>query len=218
MVPIKIEAAAIASGPDGVAVTSAGGLAITRNGILIEAVPWPLDFASLSGALQDFGLPFEMGESGISTVRLSEGTGLSFRFDIIATGSAGLNAALAVPRFSIAGNPEMPEAYTLMITYADGASQLMPPFVHDLARLREALETATIPYQILPSSGIIELTDSSGSVFYRGRPGYLLGAAPAGVTGLSFQGAGDVNGDGIADFSMISPAASQIIYSLPAGR
>ena len=111
--------------------------------------------------------------------------------------------------------------YNVLITYPDGATQDMIPFVHDPEAFEDIMTsieaTQGISYQIDPDSGIIDLMDAAGGVFWKLIPDFYIYDTPENVTEAMVQMAetagGDLNNDALSDFYFITPNGKQILYS-----
>jgi hypothetical protein len=216
VVPSVITSVVTTAEPDGVSFTASGELRIVENGIAFIMAPASADEPSFAAAMQGINAIYGEDRDQVVTVSLPDGARLVFRFDDFALRPGAVASIAAVgSSFSLTGDPADPASYCLMITYPDGTTQKMPPFIHALGMFKTLAESAGVGYRILPSTGAIELLGPGGEVFYRGRPDYLLGNPDGTPTGISFELAGDVNGDGFPDVRMITPTATQIIFSLP---
>ena len=221
IVPVKALSVFTTTEPDGVSATSSGEIVIINSGIATTLAPSSPDLQAFNSALSGGGITSDVKNNGVVTVELPDGLRLSLRFDSFAVMTASIQAlsgngfAAAPPVFTFKGDPDDLESFHILAIYSDGLTQKMPPFVHDLDKFKEFMKTFNLTYQIIPSTGVIEVYDAAGTLFYRGIADYTLTDPPAGATGITFEDAGDINGDGLDDLYMITETAKQIIYTLP---
>jgi len=208
IVPLVPEQVLTTTGVNGLEVLSTGGIRTTQNGIAITLAPTAYDATSW-GSL---GLDIENHAGGVMVVTLSPSTLLAARFDLLAVpGPAAASQNLQV---GVEGDSTQPESFRYTVTYPDGTLQRLQPSLHDPAAFSTAMQDFGLSYT-MNSSSITELLDGSGQVLLRFVPSYQFEPPPSGTTATSFLPSGDVNGDGHADYHMITPAGKQLLYFLP---
>jgi hypothetical protein len=92
--------------------------------------------------------------------------------------------------------------------------QRLTPFAHHLADLRFWLAELGLSVSIEPLSGYLLVTDSNGTLVWRGLPDLLVRVDKTAVN-FSVELAGDVNGDGLGDIRLRGSGFSQVLFSLP---
>ena len=218
VVSAKIMSVVTTSEPDGVTLSPSGELVIFKSGIATTLAPASDDLEAFESGLNNLGVSGDIQNNGVIIVECSGDKKLALRFNNFAqkTGlSARSASATAFATFTVIGDPNDLEGYYILATYPDETTQSLPPFIHDLNQFKETMKTYSFNYKIIPASGVIELLDSSGMVLWKGIPDYVMFNSPTEVTGISFENAGDLNGNGLSDLYMITKTGKQVIYTLP---
>lgn len=210
--------------PEGITELPDGSILSVASGVGVKMVPAPNDPIALAGLLSD----------GVGNVSFNTNGGLTvddedltfsgtFGFESVAkTGTDSDPQGEPELQAPAEGDPTDPD-YTYVVTYADGSSQNIAPFVAD-EKFFDSLETRGLSFSSSRSNGVVEITDSTTGGVSSFRPDYFVLPLTdsdqqfltenADDQGIAYR-AVDVNGDGITDFESISATGKQVIYGLP---
>lgn len=216
LIPAAVVSIITTDQPDSVSLTSTGEILVVGNGLAMTLAPMPVDQQGFQDALLDVGASGDIGDDGVVIAVLPGGEKLAIRFDNVAQNGGTFQFNSQTASFSLTGDTAQPETLMILVTYPDGTVQKMPPFIHHLAMFKQVMEsTPGITYNIAPSTGIITIfNDADGQTLWRGIPGYALLDPPDFIIGLKFESAGDVNGDGLDDFYVVTCLGKQVVYTL----
>ena len=140
---------------------------------------------------------------------------MTFAFeDASGTGSNPGQVSFAGPT----GDPADP-GYKYSVTYADGATQSMLPYVAD-SNFLDSLDNVGFLGAIDRSTGIVTLSNG-----LQIKPDFFVRPLSAAAqvflnnngvdsNGVGFAAIGDVNGDGIDDYEIISSIGQQTLYGV----
>lgn len=219
VVPVAPSKITTTAEPDGAALNDKGEFNVIKNGIKITFQPSALDTPAFLSGVQGLGAAGELGSNGQVKI-LFDGNTFSFKFSFTATQntaagpvSRALNGSKLT--FNETGSPTNRATYRIYVRYADGTTQTLVPFVHDVAAFDAWMTGALFQYKLDAISGIITIKDGAKVVF-KGIPDYQLHLPIVGSpTNVDFSGATDINGDGLKDIYFQTGTARQIIFGVP---
>lgn len=205
---------AAAGEADGITYNSTGGFRFVSKGIAVTMVPASYESSSFDGEMSRLGITYTTDTDGVMTVSQGNGTRLSARFNFFTTkpDNGNGNSALLL---SSEGDPTDHLNFHYLVTYSDGTMQKILPAVHDMAAFSTALQQARVSSTIASETGYIAVNDINGNEIFRFIADYVLEEVPSDVAGVSILPAGDQNGDGLTDYSLITSAGKQLLYSIP---
>jgi len=216
VVPAKVKFVKTTSEPDTLNITSNGNFEFVHDGIATTLVPDSIDKNGFDNGLKGVGIDSYQNNDGVVVIDISEYDKMVFRFNNYATMSNDFDGLeIESEFFSTTGDADNLETFAYTINYSTGLTQNLPSFVHDSDQFKQFMDANKINYQLQPTSGVIELFDSQNKIFWRGKPDYMLVDSGEPAAGITFNYAGDLNGDGTTDIYMITKAGTQIIYTLP---
>ena len=176
--------------------------------------PAPADEQAFSDGLAGVGLSGGVDGFGIAVVETQNGVQFAVRFGNFANhGPAANQFQAGTTSFSFQAVDPAAHTYTILVSYTTGDTQLMRPAVHDMTGFANLLTGLGIGYQIY-ASGHVDLLNTNGNAVWRGMPDLALRAAQTGILAPTVTPAGDVDGNGLADFEYLTPAGSQYIFAV----
>ena len=207
--------------PEGIGLLADGSVMIVDGELGFRAAPTVRDPALFAAELaSQFNVEVQLNqENGSMLLQTEDATAsVTFAFEGLAS-----SADLAAGPVSLVGPAEglspADADYKFTVAFADGVEQSMLPFVAEPDFL-ESLAAFDVYAFIDRSSGLVDMGDG---VFLK--PDYLVSPltsdqvnqllAGADEFGILYSSLGDVNGDGAADFSILSDAGVQILYGVP---
>jgi hypothetical protein len=201
--------------PEGVNYTSDGRAVAVADGVAIELAPAPVDVLGFASAVERSGFPASFRSNGTVELNLGSGQRFSgtFAYDNIGSSTTSCGAITF-------GNPQgaaNSASYAFTMTCANGIVQRIVPFVDNAAF-----------YTTVANSGLTIRTDrNTGAVTIgtvgRFKPSFFVNAPTTadqafltqnGTNGFAFRSR-DVNGDGRADYEIISASGVQVMYAMP---
>lgn len=203
--------------PKGASYLADGSVMIVAEELAMIAAPQAKDLAAFTTTLTSaYGATAtrntDTGSYLLETADLKASITFAFE-DASATGGAG-TAGIS----SATGNPADP-AYKFMLNYADGSAQSLIPFVAE-SNFIDSLNNLGFLATIDRSSGVVTLNNGlklkpdvivrplsvAAQVFLNNKNGD--------ENGVGFAGIGDVNGDGLDDYEIISAVGQQTLYGV----
>jgi hypothetical protein len=216
-VSVQIDSVVTTQRGDGLAVDGKGHFLLSIGNVCLKLVPTVFCEDQLKASLAALGLNRYSVEDGMLIVNLNDSEKMVLRFDPLANACTDNPRTQAKPAFSMVGNfCHKIDIGKLRLNFADGSYQNMPPSVFDWQQLSQALSAFGVESAVDPCNGIVTLRSHDGSLTWKGKPDYLYRrdrTMSASFTG--FKPAGDLNGDGVADFYFCNNTWKQVFYTLP---
>jgi len=213
-----IDIAIVANLATGASDSSEGGVLLISDDLAFNLAPSAKDLASFSDALmENFSATVTRNTASGSLLLENSDVKVSMTFafeDASGTGSNPGQVSFAGPT----GDPADP-GYKYSVTYADGATQSMLPYVAD-SNFLDSLDNVGFLGAIDRSTGIITLSNGlqvKPDFFVRplsASAQVFLKSSGVDSNGVGFSAIGDVNGDGIDDYEIISAVGQQTLYGV----
>jgi hypothetical protein len=202
--------------PDGMRVRSNGSITITSSNIASTIVPAAYDPISLYADLKPYGTVSIDDVGRVSVIGKNFRFSGTFDFNGVAIG-AGSPGDVTRVQGPTTGASEADVGYQFSLTYPDGTTQVLQPYIHDNG-LVASLRSRGLEPKVNRNNGVI---DVSGTYF---RPSYFVTTRTSSdvlywyehkdASGLAYRLA-DLNGDGTIDVEVISSTGIQVAYRLP---
>lgn len=207
--------------PEGASFLADGSVILVSDELSFTVAPAPRDFDAFSAALSSsFSASTSVNQAtGTYLLETSDAkASLTFAFEDITPTIGGGTGSVVFG--GLDGSPT-DAGYKLTITFADGSTQSMLPYVAD-ANYLDSLALAGFLASIDRSTGIITIDNGA-----RFKPDFLVRPLTVSeqtfvnnnstndTNGITFIVQADVNGDGLDDVRILSPVGTQVLYTLP---
>ena len=205
--------------PNGVNVLGDGRVLIVNNNFGVVIAPTArhnFDFAA--GIFSRIGKPVKVGRGGGFHIPLDSNRRFSGKFSFDAIDDADEDSPGPVTDIREPGNGPTHPDHVYIVHYANGTTQRIVPFA-DNPKFYNSLARFGFEVNTDDATGIV--TISEGDQVLRFKPGFIV--APPTPQERQFRSgnrdafgiaylAGDVNGDGITDYRIISENSVQVMY------
>ncbi len=201
--------------PEGISYLADGRAVAVADGVAIELAPAAADVLGFAAAVQKAGFPATFRDDGSVALNLGNNQRFSgtFAYDNIGSGTTACGAI----SFSDPQGAVNSASYAFTMHCANGITQRLLPFVDNSAF-----------YRAVTNSGLSVRTDrNTGAITIgtvgRFKPSFFVTPLTSadqtyltqvGTNGFAFRSR-DANGDGRADYEVISSTGVQILYAMP---
>ncbi len=201
--------------PEGVSYLADGRAVAVADGVAIELAPAAVDVLGFAAAVERAGFPATLRSNGSVALALPGNQRFSgtFAYDNL----GGVSSACGAITFSNPAGAVNAANYAFTMTCANGVKQRLLPFVDNAAF-----------YSTVVNAGLTVSTDrNTGAVTIgnvgRFKPSFFVNPlstadqaflTQSGTNGFAFRSR-DLNGDGRADYEIISASGVQAMYAMP---
>ena len=201
--------------PDGLELAPNGNVSVAKNGVVTYLAPAAKSQTGFAAAIESAGLEVEFFNDGGVLITDTNGNRAvgSFAFEAL---TAGTDTGEAISFTTPTGSPTDPD-YLYKVNFSDGSSQVFAPYPF-AATFYQSMATYDVTVTTDRNTGVITISG------LRLRPAYNVGtpndadltfhAANLDSEGVAYW-AGDMNGDGIMDYTVITPGSTQVLYGMP---
>ncbi len=201
--------------PEGVSYLADGRAVAVADGVAIELAPAAVDVLGFAAAVQKAGFPATFRTDGSLALALANNQRFSGTFAYDNLGS--ITSTCGAISFSDPQGAVNAASYAFTMRCANGITQRILPFVDNSAF-----------FSVVTNSGLTVRTDrNTGAITIgtvgRFKPSFFVNPlttadqtylTQVGTNGFAFRSR-DVNGDGRADYEVISSTGVQILYAMP---
>jgi hypothetical protein len=204
--------------PNGVRFRADGRATLVTDGVAIDLAPAAYNLVNFIDAIEAAGFSFSQNSNATFTIDLGDGSTFvgTFAYDNLT--DADLTSACDAVSFTTPTGSTNAPGYSFGVVCANGVSQTVVPSLANPSFL-SSIQASGLTATVDRNTGIINVDSDVGQLkpsFFTATPTEAeleFHAAEKDSFGIATQ-LGDINGDGISDYKIISSDSVQVLYGV----